>query len=140
MQRPRPSTVTTLTAVASRSMRYENPSSEASAPAMEATAPTMGIPAATNPPNTTIMTTKLTGSAMPSPVRRSTWSWPVIASMRSCSPAPLTLAWGPAARSGWNAARTAEAIRWWVALSGLPARLTTVANPSPAGRAALEQR
>ena len=50
---------------------------------MEAMAPTIGMPAATKPPKTTTITMKLIGRAMPSPVRRSTSSCPVIASTRS---------------------------------------------------------
>ncbi len=53
---------------------------------MEAIAPTMGSPAARKPPKTTIMTRKLIGRAMPSPVRRSSGIWPTIASTRLRTP------------------------------------------------------
>ena len=75
MQRPKPSTVTTLTTEASRSIRYEKASSAASAPPIEAIAPRIGSPAARNPPKTNTITSRLIGRAMSSPVTRSCSTW-----------------------------------------------------------------
>ena len=69
MQSPSPRTVTTLTTLLSRSVTYEKPSSAARAPAIDARAPSSGNPAARNPPNTTIMMTRLDreGDLLPGP-------------------------------------------------------------------------
>ena len=92
---------------------------------MEAIAPKIGMPAATKPPNTTIITRKLTGRAMPSPVRRSTSSCPVIASTRSRTPPDVTVAPSPAVAVR-TAAVTWSPSAWKAASSGRSSTVTTV--------------
>ncbi len=80
MHRPRPSTVTTLTTVMSRSITYVNASREIRPPAIEAIAPARGTPAAAKPPKIRTITSSVTGSESPSPFLRSASTWPVIVS------------------------------------------------------------
>src|SRR4051794_13432008 len=131
MHRPRPRTVTMLTTVASRSMTWEKTSRLARPPPMAAIAPRIGMPAAIKPPNTNTMTSRLTGSAMPSPTRRSISTWWLMSLTSNGTPLVRAVAPG-------TAARAEEAARWirsmaasWAALSSPGESAAVTRKPGP---------
>ena len=63
---------------------------------MDATAPRIGMPAATKPPKTNTITSRLTGRAMPSPTRRSCSTWWLMSLTSRGTPLTRTLAPGTA--------------------------------------------
>src|SRR6478672_8854940 len=93
-------------------------------------APTTGMPAAMKPPNTTTMTSRLTGSAMPSPVRRSVSTWPVIW-LTSCEVPPTwPRAPGRSRTMACSSAVTADSVLRWAALDR-PGFVSTTVRKSP---------
>ncbi len=140
MERPSPSRVTTLTTLASRSMRCENPNRDARPPPIAAMAPAIGMPAATNPPNTKNITMNDSGRAIPSPLRRSASIWWVIASMSGRTPPTAPVAPGNAATTASNCCCAAAWAAFRCGVSRPLAKAATVTNPPPAGVPPLEER
>ena len=125
-----------LTTVASRSMTWEKTSRVASPPPMAAIAPRIGMPAAMKPPNTNTMTSRLTGSAMPSPTRRSISTWWLMSLTSKGTPLVRAVAPG-------TVARAEEASRWirsiaasWAALSSPASSVAVTRKPGPVDAAA----